>query len=114
MVYTIITQRIPFYCFQAHFRMTKLEIILAVLTAMSGLGNLTQWVNLRAIRQKADFEADNAHIDNLKSVIDLQADEIKRLQERVKELEDKQREREASFESRINDLEAKLKEYGSK
>lgn len=94
--------------------MTNLDIILAIIAALSGLGNLTQWVNLRAARQKATFEADNAHIENLKMVIEIQSDEIKRLQDRVKELEDKLSSREAAFEDKIAEFEAKLNEYGSK
>jgi hypothetical protein len=67
--------------------MTTLELVLSVITALSGFGNLTQWVNLRALRDKARYEADNAHIDSLKKIIELQQQEIIRLQERQKELE---------------------------
>ena len=74
--------------------MTTLETILTFATALSGLGNITHWVNLKALRDKARYDADSAHIDSLKKIIELQADEIKRLQERQKELE-----------QRINNLE---------
>lgn len=90
--------------------MTTLEIILSVLTGLSGLGNLTQWLNLKAVREKANYEADEAHIQNLKSVIDLQADEIRRLQERVKELEDTAEERERRFEERERKFEERIRQ----
>lgn len=71
--------------------MTQLEIILSIFTALSGFGNIAQWVNLRAVRDKVGYEAENAHIENLKTVIELQAEEIKRLQERVQEQDERQR-----------------------
>lgn len=69
--------------------MTTIEIILSFITAILGAGNLAQWSNLRAVRAKARYEAEDAHIEGLKKIIELQADEIKRLQERQKELEDR-------------------------
>lgn len=69
--------------------MTTLETILTILTPLLGLGNLAQWVNLQATKDKARYEADNAHIESLKRIIELQADEIKRLQERQKLLEER-------------------------
>lgn len=67
--------------------MSTLEIILSVIASLSGLGNLGQWVNLRAMSRKAKYEADDAHIEALKKVIDLQAEEIRRLEDRVRRLE---------------------------
>lgn len=69
--------------------MTTLETILTFITAVSGLGNLTQWVSIRALRDKARYEADNAHIESLKTIIEMQANEIKRLQDRQRILEDR-------------------------
>jgi len=84
--------------------MTTLEMILAILTALSGIGNLTQWVNLRALRQKSKYEAEDVHIEVLKKTIELQADEINRLQERVRILEERSKEREADFEAKVKVL----------
>lgn len=67
--------------------MNTLEIILTALCGVSGIGNIAQWVSLKAIRQKAGYEAENVHIESLQKVIELQAAEIKRLQERQEQLE---------------------------
>lgn len=67
--------------------MTTLEIILSIFTVLSGATNLGQWVNIKALRDKAKYEADDAHIEALKKVIDLQAEEIRRLEDRVRRLE---------------------------
>lgn len=67
--------------------MTYLEIILSILTALSGIGNLTQWANLRALRNKSHYEAEDVHIQVLNKTIVMQADEIKRLQDRQQYLE---------------------------
>lgn len=75
------------FCIYIKEIMTTLEILLSILTALSGLGNLGQWVNLRAMKDKARYEADDAHIEALKKVIDLQAEEIRRLEDRVRRLE---------------------------
>lgn len=69
--------------------MSHLEILLGIITPLLGLGNIAQWVNIRALRDKAKYEAENAHIESLKRIIELQAAEIKRLQDRQKELEDR-------------------------
>lgn len=82
--------------------MTTLEMILSILTALSGIGNLTQWANLRAMRNKATYEAEDVHIQVLNKTIVMQADEIKRLQERQKVLEEQ-----------IIDLQTKMLKYAT-
>lgn len=67
--------------------MNTLEIILTALTTMSGALNIGQWFTIRSAKQKAQYDADNAYIKNLENVIHLQAEEIKRLQERQEYLE---------------------------
>lgn len=84
--------------------MTTLESILAVLTALSGIGNLAQWTNLRALRQKSAYEAEGVHVEVLKQTIELQAEEIKRLQNRVAELEERQAKREQEFDAKVKAL----------
>jgi len=90
--------------------MSTLEIILSILTACSGFGNLAQWVNLRAMRDKATYEAQDTHIESLKKVIEQQADEIKRLQERI-EWSDK---RQADLEEKLNRLQEKYEAVANK
>ena len=41
------------------------------------------------MRQKAEYEAEDTHIESLKKIINLQAEEIKRLSKRVEDLEAK-------------------------
>ena len=67
--------------------MTWIEIILSVVTSASVMGNIVQFVTLRETKAKAHYEADDAHIESLKKVIELQSEEIRRLQERVEKLE---------------------------
>lgn len=81
--------------------MSVLEIILSIVTAASTLGNITQWVNLRALKDKSRYEADAAYIENLVTVNNELTKEITRLQERVKQLE-----------SRITQLEQHGREEG--
>lgn len=87
--------------------MTTLEIILSIVTVLSGATNLGQWANISALRKKGKYEAEEAHIEVLNRTIVMQAKEIERLQARVKELEDKGIEREHAFEERIKQLEEK-------
>ena len=73
-----------------HIRdMTTLEMLLTIITALSGIGNLGQWVTIKSMRQKAEYEAEDTHIESLKKIINLQAEEIKRLSKRVEDLEAK-------------------------
>lgn len=83
--------------------MTYLEITLSILTALSGIGNLTQWSNLRALRNKSHYEAEDVHIQVLNKTIIMQADEIKRLQERQQVLE-----------TQIAELQSKILEHATK
>ena len=69
--------------------MTTLETLLTIITALSGIGNLGQWVTIKSMRRKAEYEAEDTHIESLKKIINLQAEEIKRLSKRVEDLEAK-------------------------
>lgn len=84
--------------------MTNLETLLAILTALSGLGNLAQWSNIKALRAKSRYEAEGVHVEVLNSTIKMQADEIQRLQERVRQLEEREKQREQEFEAKIEAL----------
>ncbi len=68
--------------------MSVLEIILSIFTAASAMGNITQWANIRALKDKSRYEADAAYIENLLTVNRALTAEITRLQERIKALED--------------------------
>lgn len=94
--------------------MTTLEFILAFVTAASGLGNIAQFVNLRAMKNKASYEADGVHVDVLNKTIIMQADEIKRLQDRVRELEEKQALRDKEYEERERILEERIRQIENK
>lgn len=67
--------------------MNWIEIILSVVGSASITGNIVQFVTMRETKAKAHYEADNAHIAALQRVIELQSEEIRRLQERVEKLE---------------------------
>ena len=67
--------------------MSVLEIILSIFTAASAMGNITQWANIRALKDKSRYEADAAYIENLLTVNSALTAEITRLQERIKALE---------------------------
>lgn len=69
--------------------MSTLEIILTVFTTLFGAGNIWQFVTVKSMREKAQYDADNAYIKNLENVINLQAEEIRRLQERQAYLEER-------------------------
>lgn len=68
--------------------MTKLEILLALFTCLSGFGNIAQWVNIKALRKKSQYEADADYIENLNTIIKALREENERLQERVRKLEE--------------------------
>lgn len=84
--------------------MTTLETLLAILTALSGLGNLAQWSNIKALRAKGRYEAEGVHVSVLNETIRMQSDEIRRLQERVRTLEEREQQREKEFEAKIEAL----------
>ena len=69
--------------------MTTLETLLTIITALSGIGNLGQWVTIKSMRPKAEYEGEDTHIESLKKIINLQAEEIKRLSKRGEDLEAK-------------------------
>lgn len=81
--------------------MSTLELVLTLLTSGSLIGNITQFFSIKASRNKAQYDADNAHIRNLQMVIELQSQEIKRLSERVAALE----------KSRDEEREERLKQH---
>lgn len=84
--------------------MSNLETLLAILTALSGIGNLAQWSNIKALRAKSRYEAEGVHVEVLNRTITMQAEEIRRLQERVHQLEVRDAEREKEFEAKIEAL----------
>ena len=84
--------------------MTNLENFLAVLTVLSGIGNLAQWSNIKALRAKSRYEADGVQVEVLSSTIKMLADENQRLQDRVRQLEEREKLREQEFEAKIEAL----------
>ena len=66
-----------------------LETLLPIITALSAIGNIGQWVTIKSMRQKAKYEAEDTHIESLKKIINLQAEEISRLNKRIEVLEAK-------------------------
>lgn len=66
-----------------------LETLLPIVTALSAIGNIGQWVTIKSMRQKAKYEAEDTHIESLKKIINLQAEEISRLNKRIEVLEAK-------------------------
>lgn len=91
--------------------MSTLEIILSFLTVISGWGNLSQWMNIRAMREKANYEADGVHIEVLNKTIVMQSNEIERLQKRIADLEAREAQREKYYEEKIAQMESKFDEY---
>lgn len=75
-----------------------------MLTALSGFGNLAQWSNIKALRSKQRYEADDVHVEVLNKTISMQAAEIGRLQERVRQLEEREQQREKEFEAKFEAL----------
>lgn len=60
--------------------MTQLEIVLAIVAALGGLGGLAAWRNSRTAARKADVEA-------LATTVDKLQEENERLRRRIEELE---------------------------
>lgn len=69
--------------------MSALDIILSVLTAILGGGNLWQALTIRSFKRKSSAEADRAEIDNLKLIIQTQAEQMNSLQARYDKMVDK-------------------------
>lgn len=88
--------------------MTNLEIILTFIATLSGIGNLSQWTNIRAMRAKSRYEAEDIHVQVLKQTIEMQSEEIRRLQERVRDLESRQLQREQEFDAKVKALQELL------
>ena len=61
-------------------------LILALITALLGSGNIWQLVNNRQLKRKLNAEGEQAEIQSLKLIIEGNVTEIKRLQERYEEL----------------------------
>lgn len=69
--------------------MTKIEIILTILTTIFGGGNIFQWVLLRETKRKSNAEAYQTEINSLRTIIDGNVQEIQRLNTNYGELQDK-------------------------
>jgi len=66
-----------------------LEIVLAVIAALSGGGNIFQFIQVRELRRKSSAEAYQAEINSLRTIIDGNVQEIQRLNTNYGELQDK-------------------------
>ena len=69
--------------------MTITEIILTILTALFGGGNVFQWFLLRETIRKSSAEAYQAEINSLRIIIAGNVEEIQRLNTNYGELQDK-------------------------
>lgn len=69
--------------------MTITEIILTILTALFGGGNVFQWFLLRETKRKSSAEAYQAEINSLRIIIAGNVEEIQRLNTNYGELQDK-------------------------
>ena len=65
------------------------EIILAVIAAILGGGNIFQWFQVRELKRKASAEAYQTEINSLRTIIDGNVQEIQRLTTNYGELQDK-------------------------
>lgn len=65
------------------------EIILAVVAALLGGGNIFQWFLLRETKRKSSAEAYQAEINSLRTIIAGNVEEIQRLNTNYGELQDK-------------------------
>ena len=61
-------------------------LILALITALLGSGNIWQLVNNRQLKRKLNAEGEQAEIQSLRLIIDGNVQEIKRLQENYEKL----------------------------
>ena len=62
-------------------------LILALITALLGSGNIWQLVNNRQLKRKLNAEGEQAEIQSLQLIIDGNVTEIKRLQTRLDDAE---------------------------
>ena len=63
------------------------EIILAVIAAILGGGNIFQWFQVRELKRKASAEAYQTEINSLRNIIDGNVAEINRLNASYAELQ---------------------------
>lgn len=64
-------------------------ILLAILTALLGGGNIFQWFLLRETKRKSSAEAYQTEINSLRIIIEGNVQEIERLKKNYGELQDK-------------------------
>ena len=65
------------------------SIILAIVAALLGGGNVFQWFLLRETKRKSSAEAYQSEINSLRTIIDGNVQEIQRLNTNYGELQDK-------------------------
>lgn len=65
------------------------EITLAIVTTLLGGGNIIQWFQVRELRRKSSAEAYQSEINSLRTIIDGNVQEIKRLETSYGELQEK-------------------------
>lgn len=83
---------------------TVLNWILGVLTILFAGTNIVTLVQLKSLKRKGSYEADAVRINNLQTIIDLQGEEIKRLNQRQLESETRCDEKCRRYEERIEEL----------
>ena len=64
-------------------------IILAIIAALLGGGNIFQWFQVRELKRKSSAEAYQTEINSLRTIIDGNVQEIQRLTTNYGELQDK-------------------------
>ena len=69
--------------------MSTIEVILSITTALFGGGNLIQFFQLKNVRRQGSAEAYQQEITSLKLIIDLNREEIMRLNTNYSELQEK-------------------------
>ena len=65
------------------------NIILAIVTAVLGGGNIFQWFQVRELKRKSSAEAYQTEINSLRTIIDGNVQEIQRLNTNYAELQDR-------------------------
>ena len=65
------------------------EIILSIVAAILGGGNIFQWFQLREAKRKSSAEAYQTEINSLRTIIDGNVQEIQRLNTNYAELQEK-------------------------
>lgn len=83
------------------------EMILEFLAAMLAGTNIVTFVQLRSLKKKGAAEADGAEINNLKSIIHMQSEEISRLQARLGATEEKADRDRIKYEQELSELREK-------